>query len=95
MPRLNPTFTSSDIIRMWVNNLDMEERETVRCFFLIVELTKKKPDSSIQLILSLLGKLIPGFGNLFAFVSDILEIADQLSTVAECLQRARLKPEKP
>lgn len=98
MPRIDPTFAASDIIRMWTNNLTQDEKETVRCFFLIVELTKKKPNKGIPLILSLLAKLIPRFGNLFAFVDDVLEIIDQLVSIAECLERARtgkLPPERP
>lgn len=36
MPRINPTFTSADLIRFYSNNLDVRERAEVLAFFIMI-----------------------------------------------------------
>jgi hypothetical protein len=86
MARTDPTFTGLDVIRIWKKNLTIEEQEQVRCFFIIIEISKNNEERALKLLLALVLKLIPIVGNAVAFVDEVLDLAVELSTLAECLE---------
>lgn len=98
MPRIDRTFTNRDVIRIFCENLDKEERSKVLIFFLIVI----PVFFSFDFILDALILLIPGrtgkilqkfFGIIGGVLSElkapvIALIVDEVDrkTVIECLE---------
>ena len=87
MARANPTFSSADLIRYWLTNLEREEQEEVRCFFLLFERAKRAPLNVRlpRIILEFLASLLP----IINLIPKLVEVLDELKTADECLRILR------
>jgi len=87
MPRQDRRFKAIDMIRFWTENMEEEEQEVLRCFFLLIEFAKKRRPGALERIARLLVSLIPVFGGLLELFEDIDQRIVTLDTELECLKR--------
>lgn len=59
MPREDKTFTASDIVRLWCNNLDKNEQIWTTVFFLIIVPGIILTEDQIQRIFHFISELVP------------------------------------
>lgn len=77
MARRDKTFSSEDIIRFYVKNLTLSERKDVISVFYVAVFIEQTRESTIHLLLSLVGLLlraIPGGGQLLRLLLRIFRI---------------------
>ncbi len=83
MARLDRTYTASDIIRFWANNLDKSEQEDVKGFFAFLAATESfRADAIINLVGSVIG-LVPLLGDAIDIATEWYLIGQELATIGE------------
>lgn len=95
MPRRDPTFSSADVIRIWNNNLNKEEKQDVLCFFTLLsnfmggpgELTQFQIRVAFGMMGSLIG-FIPVVGDAIDFFFEVIEAAIEFVPLKLCQKRA-------
>ena len=86
MGRADPTFSGADLIRYWTRNLTRAVREQVRCFFLLVELTKANRQKWIVSLTRFVIGLLPIIGKPILFILEVVDRIDDLVVKKECIE---------
>ncbi len=91
--RADPTFSGLDLIRIWTENLTAKEQEDVRCFFLVLERTRRDVPRAIRLLLRLFILIAPQLKKVFPIIEDAIKSIQDAEDAAECLRRVTRRPE--
>lgn len=96
MPRSDPTFSSSDVVRIYLNNLTRAEQVDVLCFFkLQVDFTEGFFGQRVitqRMVAQMVGSLSTFFGpagQVFNLFLDMAQIFLQFQELNACLRRAQ------
>ena len=104
MPRLDPTFSGADIIRIWQNNLTLSEQERVLCFLCGLKEQKDAGRERAQnLVLDLvtigisfvplIGGPVAGIIDSIQLTAELVDVVGQLtSDVAPCALKITQNP---
>lgn len=87
MPKLDKTFSSIDIVRIWKDHLDVKEQSDIICFFSILGQRKEEFKKSHTLaILGFLVGFIHPIASLISFFLDIDELMRDQMKPSQCVK---------
>lgn len=92
MPRRDRTFSSADIVRIWINHLTRDERTDVVCFFEKISRRSKGTGSRtvIRQVVGFLVEFLPSKkgGDLAKVIEKSFDLIDDLGDLIACGKRA-------